>query len=174
MKESATIHDIMTRVSVRQFTDAPVSDSDIETILRAGMAAPSAMNKQPWQFYVITNDALRRKLSENFSNAVYASSAPLLIVPCADLSKTIEGEGEAYWQQDLAAATENILLAAHALGLGAVWCGIYPISERVARIRPILDLPDTLIPFGIICIGHTESAPAPKDKWNPEALHFIR
>ena len=91
---------------------------------------------------------------------------------CGDVTSTFEGEGSEYWVQDVSAATENLLLAAHASGLGAVWCGIYPISERVEKFSSHLSLPDNIIPMACVCIGYPAAETTPKDKWNPEYVHF--
>lgn len=165
---------IMSRVSVRQFTDKPVTKEETEILLRAAMSAPSAMNKQPWEFYIATEESLRKKLSEAFPNATYASHSPLVIIPCGNTDKTIEGEGEPYWIQDLSAAVENILIAAEAIGLGAVWCGIHPIDEREKKLKDMLGFPENIKPLAILCIGHSSVKPKPKDKWNPEAIHYLK
>ena len=132
------VENIMTRTSIRNYTDQKVSADTIETLLRAGMAA----------------------------------KAPLAIVVCGDMKKTLEGGGRAFWIQDCSAATENILLAAHALGLGAVWTGTYPNDERVAAVADVLKLPETIIPLCTIVIGYPSEQPQPKDKWNPENVSY--
>ena len=168
----AVIDNIMTRTSVRDYQDKAVDDQIIEKILRAGMAAPSAMNKQPWSFIVIKDKSLLQKLGENLSNASMTGKAPFAVVVCGDLSKTQEGEGASSWIQDGSAASENILLAAHALDLGAVWTGIYPKAARIDIIREMLNLPDNLIPLSLIPIGYPAETPMPKNKWKPENIHY--
>lgn len=162
---------IMTRTSVREFTDRQVPDSVVETLLKAGMAAPTAMNKQPWQFVVVTDQATREAIA-GADQYIRAKEAPLVIVACGDMSKEDEGEGRDFWVQDVSAATENILLAAHAQGLGAVWCGVYPIKDREKAIGKILGLPKDIIPLSAICIGYPAHDHQPKDKWNPKAVHY--
>ena len=168
---NAAIENIMTRASVRQFTDRAIAPDTLETIVKAGMAAPTAKNKQPWEFVVVTDRAVLDSIEavHPYSNLKTATAA---VIVCGNMQKAIEGEGQSYWVQDCSAATENILLAAHALGLGAVWCGVYPIQERVAPLKDVLGLPSYVIPLNVITMGYPGAAPQPKDKWNPENLHF--
>lgn len=167
----AVIENIMTRTSIRQFTSQPISKDTIETILKAGMAAPSAMNKQPWAFVVVTEREMLDSLMavHPYSNLKTATAA---IIVCGDMEKTIEADGREYWVQDCSAVSENILLAAHGLGLGAVWCGVYPVKERVKDVSSVLELPSTIIPLDIITMGYPADNPAPKDKWNPSLIHY--
>lgn len=167
---NAALDCIMTRTSVREFTDKQVPDSIVEKLLRAGMSAPTAMNKQPWQFIVVTNQATREAIAQT-DKYIRAKEAPLVIIACGDLSKESPGEGRDFWIQDVSAATENILLAAHAQGLGAVWCGLYPIKDRVEAISGLLNLPGHIIPLSAICIGYPSGENQPKDKWDPAAVH---
>lgn len=162
---------IMTRTSIRHYTDQPVEDEKIETMLRAAMAAPTAGNKQPWRFIVIDDKSTLGRISEMFPSMKMAVKAPLAIVVCGDTTATFKGEGVDYWIQDCSAATENLLLAAHDQGLGAVWCGIYPISERVAKLSELLQLPDSILPLNVIPVGYPAESPQPKDKWKPENIH---
>lgn len=168
--ENEAIKNIMTRTSVRQFTDQPVSAADIETLLRAGMAAPTAVNKQPWHFVAVTDKAKLKELSGGRGRML--EQCALAIVVCGDMTKALPGKGQAYWIQDCSAATENILLAAHALGLGAVWTGVYPMDERVASVSAAVKLPETIVPLCVIVIGHPAEQPAPKDKWKPENVSY--
>lgn len=172
--ENATIHDIMTRSSVRSYTDRPVDEATLDTILRCAMAAPTAVNKQPWRFVVINERAMLDTISVRFKSMGMAAQAPVAVVLCGDMESALEGEGREYWVQDVSAATENLLLAAHALGLGAVWCGIYPISERVKEFSEMLELPENIIPMACVCIGYPSGDPTPKDKWKPENIHYNR
>ena len=164
------IKNIMTRTSIRKYTDQPVSKNDIETLLRAGMAAPTAVNRQPWHFVVVTDKAKLKELSGGRGGML--EQCALAIVVCGNMEKTIKGKGQEFWIQDCSAATENILLAANALGLGAVWTGGYPMEERVASISKALKLPETIIPLCTIVIGHPAESPTPKDKWKPENVSY--
>ncbi|MCQ7926429.1 nitroreductase family protein [Salmonella enterica] len=168
---TGAIENIMTRVSVRKFKPAKLSDSQIETLLRAGMAAPSAVNKQPWEFVVVDDRALLDSLQAAAQNIRISNGCQQVIVVCGNEQKALEGEGRAYWIQDCSAATQNILLAAHATGLGAVWCGIAPIKERMAKVGDILSLPSYVKPLCVICVGEPDETPEVKDKWKPENVH---
>lgn len=168
----SVMENILTRTSIRDYTDQPVEDEKIEQMLRAAMAAPTAGNKQPWRFIVIKDKNILQSISENFKNIKMAATAPLAVVVCGDLKATFPGEGVEYWVQDASAATENLLLAAHSLGLGAVWCGIYPVQDRVSLLKEMLDIPDDIVPLNVIPIGYPAEDPAPKDKWKPEAIHY--
>lgn len=165
------IENIMTRASVRQFTDRAISKDTLETIVKAGMAAPSAVNKQPWEFIVVTDRPVLDSLMAHHPHA-NLQTATAAIVVCGNMEKAMEGEGQAYWIQDCSAATENVLLAAHSLGLGAVWCGVYPMQDRVVPVREVLNLPSYVTPLNIISMGYPASQPEPKDKWNPEKVHY--
>lgn len=162
---------IMTRTSVRSYADRPVGKEAVETLLRAAMAAPSAVNKQPWAFVVVDDKALLSSLAEALPNTKMAAKAPLAIVVCGDMRKTLEGEAGLFWVQDCSAATENLLLAAHAQGLGAVWTGIYPNAGRADAVRSILGLPSYIVPLNVIPVGYPASENTPKDKWKPENIH---
>lgn len=168
---NASIENIMTRSSVRTYTAELVDSADVITLLKAGMAAPTAMNRQPWVFVVITDAARRAAMAAELPYCKMAATAPLLIAVCGDKAKFIEDAPE-YWVQDCSAATENILLAAHALGLGAVWTGVYPVQDRVEMVSKALGLTEGIIPLNIICIGHPDSDNPAKDKWDPAKVHY--
>lgn len=168
---NASIENIMTRSSVRTYTAELVDSADVITLLKAGMAAPTAMNRQPWVFVVITDAARRAAMAAELPYCKMAATAPLLIAVCGDKAKFIEDAPE-YWVQDCSAATENILLAAHAIGLGAVWTGVYPVQDRVEMVSKALGLPEGIIPLNIICIGHPDSDNPAKDKWEPAKVHY--
>ena len=173
---------IMTRTSIRNFTGDPVSREQLETIIKAGMAAPSAMNGQPWRFVVVTD---KDKIASVFGSGPRSrmfSTAGAVIVVCGQ-STTMRkpfGQPDApateqpnmFWYEDCSAAAENILLAAHALGLGAVWTAGYPATERINPIAEALGIPEKVIPLCIIPVGVPAESPAPKDKWKPEYIHW--
>ncbi len=169
---SSSMENILTRTSIRDYQDKPVEDEKIEQMLRAAMAAPSAGNKQPWRFIVIKDKNTLKAISENFHTMKMAAKAPLAIVVCGDLNATFPGDGVDYWVEDTSAATENLLLAAHSLGLGAVWCGIYPMKERVALLKDMLDIPDDIVPLNVVPVGYPAEDPMPKDKWKPDEIHY--
>lgn len=166
------INNIMTRTSIRQYTNEAVSKADIETMLRAGMAAPTAVNRQPWHFVVVTKREQLSALAAANRGTNMATKAPLAIVVCGNLQKAMPGTGQGFWVQDCSAATENILLAANALGLGAVWTGLYPDEEHSKAVRDVLKAPEHIVPLCTIVIGHPAENPAPKDKWKPENVSY--
>lgn len=173
-KEEIVLENIMTRTSVRSYTSQPVEQSKVETLLKAGMAAPTGGNKQPWEFVVVTDRETLDTFPTFASGAKMASKAQLAIVVCGDTSKCMPGALVEYWIQDCSAATENILLAAHAMGLGAVWCGAYPNNDqdRVGKMKELLSLPESVYALNIIVIGYPEGDSTPKDKWAPAKVHY--
>ena len=166
---------IYTRTSIRTYQpDHAVSRDTVEMLLRAAMSAPTAVNKQPWAFVVLDTREALDSLAEVLPYAKMLKHAPLAIVTCGDMNKAIEGEGRDFWIQDVSAATENLLIAAHALGLGAVWTGVYPDHERVSAVQERLGMPANIIPLSVVPVGYPEGEHQPKDKWNPDAVHFNR
>lgn len=166
------VDNIMTRTSIRDYTTQKVEKDKIETILRAGMAAPTARNCQPWSFVVIDDKEQLQKIAETMSNAKMTAKASIAIVVCGNMDKAMAGDSREYWVQDVSAVSENILLTAHAMGLGAVWTGVYPIQKRIQNISDILSLPENIIPFSVIPIGYPAESPLPKDKWKPENVKY--
>lgn len=164
---------IMTRYTVRSFAAKPISDDTVEVILKAGMSAPSAMNKQPWKFVAVQNEPLANLMDSMNYNAGKRNAA-LAIVVCGDSAKFIDGQGSDFWVQDCAAATENILLAAHALGLGAGWNGCYPALDRCEKVKNCLNLTDNLVPLSIVLVGYPEGVGEIKDKWNSDNIIMIK
>lgn len=170
--QDSVLNNIMTRTSIRAYTSQSVDNSKIEKLLRAGMAAPSAVNKQPWHFIVVTDKNTLKAIADATPNASMAATAPLAIVVCGDMNKALDGGGREFWVQDASAATENILLAAHAMGLGAVWTGTYPSQDRCAKIEKLLKMPSNIIPLNTIVIGYPAENPKPKDKWNTDNISY--
>ena len=168
----AVYDNIMSRTSVRSYTNRHVEKAKIEKMLHAGMAAPTAMNRQPWHFIVVDDRALLDAIAEATPNAGMAKKAPLAIVVCGDKNKFAEGGAREMWSQDVSAATENILLQAHAMGLGAVWTGTFPSEERVKAISTLLNMPSNLVPFCTIVVGYPDGDVTPKDKWNDENVSY--
>ena len=166
---------IATRRSIRRFDPLrAVEDEKVEKILKAAMCAPSAMDKRPWEFVVVKDKAQLQKLGERLPNSRVANGAQLAIVVCGSLDNGLPGRGKEYWIHDCSAASMNILLAAHALGLGAVWTGVYPGEDRVAAVREILSIPDGFMPLNVIPLGYAAENPSPKDKWNSAKIHIDR
>ena len=169
----AVLENIHNRKSVREYTSEPVSEEHIETMLRAAMAAPTAVNFQPWRFVVLNNKEDLNKLSEKLPYAKMLAQAPLAIVVCGE-TLWMGGNENPFWSQDCSAATQNLLLAAEALGLGAVWTAAYPDEQRCAAIKEALGMPETVEPLCVIPIGHPAGENKPKDKWKPENIHYGR
>lgn len=170
--ENQAINNIMTRVSVREFTGEKISPAQVDTLLRAAMAAPSAINKQPWAFIVVDDDAVIAKLGEALPYSRCSNHPAVAIIPCGDLNKAIPGEMANFWINDVSAATENLLLAAHAMGLGAVWTGLHPDMNRAKMVQELLGLPEHIIPLCVVPVGVPAEHPAVKDKYNPDNIHY--
>ncbi len=160
---------LLTRRSVRNFNYHPVPDEIIELMLRAAMHAPSARNRQPWQFYVITDREILRKIPDVHPFAAMTPEASLAVVVCAD--ETILPDPER-WSLDCSAATLSLQLAAHGLGLGAVWCGVYPDPDRQRELKNLLKLPDTIHPFSLVPIGYPAEPLPVIDRFLPERIHI--
>ena len=170
--ESTVMENIFTRTSIRAYQERPVEDGKVEKLLRAAMASPTAGNKQPWKFVVIKDKETLRTISDHFHTMKMAQHAPLAIVVCGDMNNTFPKDGRDYWVEDTSAATQNLLLAAHGMGLGAVWCGVYPMQERVEYLKKLLNLPENIVPLNVIPIGYPAEEVLPKDKWKPENIHY--
>jgi len=171
---------IFSRKSVRSYADQPVSDEQVETMLRAAMAAPTGMNVQPWRFVVVRDQAVKEKLAGPRGGMI--AQAPVVFVICGEttLMRKPFGQPDAEavevpngnWTQDCSAATENLLLAAEALGLGAVWTAAHPYEDRVNPIREALGLPENVTPLCVVPCGYPAGDDQPKDKWKPENIHY--
>ena len=167
----AVLENIHARKSVRQFTDEPVSQEHIETMLKAAMAAPTAVNYQPWRFVVVNERAQLDAMAEVLPFAKMLKQAPLAIVVCGETT-WFDGNENPFWQQDCSAAVQNLLLTAEALGLGAVWTGVYPDMRLAQPLAEYLGLPSDVMPLCTIPIGHHDGTTQPRDKWKPENIHY--
>jgi len=159
---------ILTRRSVRKFQDQPVPEDLIEKLLRAAMSAPSARNGQPWQFVVITDRQFLKQVPVINPYAEMAEHAPLAILICADARLD---HAPWYWPVDCAAAAENMLLAAHGLGLGAVWTGVWPREERMDGFHRLLHLPKPVTAHSLIVVGYPTEQLSPEDRYHQERVH---
>lgn len=159
---------LLTRRAVREFTSEPVTDEQLHAILNAAMHAPSACNQQPWHFVVVDSRERLNAIAGVHPYAQMLLQAPLAVVVCADVTlETCHG----HWVSDCSAAMENLLLAAHAVGLGSVWVAIHPSEQRIADIRSLLGLPSFVAPLCLAAVGHP-AGPLPKvDRFNPERIH---
>lgn len=160
---------ILSRQSIRKYKkDMIVKKEDILDVLRAAMQAPSAGNEQPWQFIVIDDKNIINDLEKTQPYAPFLKDINTVILVCGD--KSLERFKD-FWIIDCSAATENLLLAAHSKGLGAIWIGVYPIMERVEPTRKICKLPDSLIPVSLIPLGYPDETPDHILRFNEERIH---
>lgn len=159
---------IESRRSIRKFTDEAVSEEDVRSCLKSAMEAPSARNEQPWQFLLL-RDAVQRELASKASPYTgMAKAAPLVIIVCGDLRLE---KAPGFWPQDCAAATQNLLLAARGKNLGTVWCGIHPVQEREEYLKKSFALPKEVIPFALVCMGHTKESFHTQDRFRADRIH---
>ena len=166
-----TIKAIMERRSIRRFEERGIEEAKIETLLRAAMQAPSGHNRQPWHFIVVTDRKLLSAIPEFHPYAKMLHQAPAAIAVCGD---TRIEESLEYINTDCSAATENLLLAVHELGLGAVWLGIYPREERVEGLRRLLGLPGNIIPIALVAMGYAAEKREPEDRYQQQRVHRNR
>ena len=161
---------ILTRRSIRRYTEKPVSDEVLKELLEAAMCAPSAGNQQPWCFIVINDRKLLDEIPKLHPYARMLKEAPVAILVCCDSDLQL---GD-YGVQDCSAATQNILLAAQAKGLGAVWLGVYPLGQRVTAIQKLLNLPENITPISLISIGYPAEQKPPPDRYRADRVHYNR
>lgn len=159
---------ILTRRSVRQYTSHLVPKKVVKRLLSAAMQAPSAGNQQPWHFIVVTRREQLNAMAEVLPKGKMLAQAPLGIMVCAD---TTDLKHQDYWVQDCAAATQNLLLAAHASGLGAVWLGVYPREDRVQNLTQLFQLPDYVVPFCAVALGYPAIKVEPQNRYQEERVH---
>lgn len=172
-KKAVVLENIFTRKSVRSYTDQPVSREQLDTLVRAAMAAPSGRDMRPWKFVVVDDAAVMDSLSRQLPYAKMLQEAAAAIVVCGDMSIVDKsGNPSVNWQFDCSAATQNLLLAAEAMGLGAVWTGVHPYEDRLAAVKRALILPEHIIPLNVIPIGYPKGEALPKDKYAAENIHY--
>lgn len=162
---------IFNRRSIRKYLPKPVASSLIEDVLKAGMNAPSAGDEQPWHFIIIDKHDLLQKISEIHPYAKMLKDAPVAVLVCGDLSAL---KFKDLWVQDCSAASENMLLAAHDLGLGAVWIGVYPVENLVKEVRNILNIPLDIIPFSILGMGYPAEEKTGRLRYDKSKVHNNR
>lgn len=162
---------ILSRRSIRKYTNEDVSDETVKELLEAAMSAPSAGNEQPWHFVVIRDRKILNEIPNIHPYSGMLREAPLAILVCGDESLQ---KYKGYWVQDCSAATENLLIAINAKGLGGVWLGVYPVEDRVNGIRKLLDMPNNVIPFSLISIGHPAEQKPPANRYNSSRIHYDR
>jgi nitroreductase len=160
---------LFTRRSIRKYNYAEIPKDKINEILKAAMFAPSAMNYQPWQFILVDDrDILKKINTATPAHADMLLEASIAVIVCGDLNldKNID-----YIVQNCSAATQNIMLAAHGMGYGSVWVGAYPVKETIEGLRKIFNLPESIIPVSIVAIGYPDEKPEPGDRFKPERIH---
>ncbi len=162
--------EIFERVSIRKYADKPVEPEKIERILRAAMAAPSAGDQQPWEFYVVTDREMIEALAKVHRYSGCAKNASIVLVPCY---RTEGLWAPQYAQIDMAIATENLLLAITSEGLGGVWLGIAPEAERMERVEQVLGIPPTLHAFALVPLGYPAESRTQEDRFDPERIHYL-
>ena len=181
--QKSALEVIKARTSIRSFTGEKLSEEQINTLLDAAMAAPTDANVQPWRFIVITDDEVKAGLYSGEVHKKMVTTAGAVIVVCGETTrlrrpKDADEDAEPvpvpnkYWFEDCSAATENLLLAATALDLGAVWLSCYPTERIVERIRAYLGIPASVTPLAIVPVGYPAENPEPKNKWKPENIHY--
>lgn len=163
---------IHSRKSVRRYADKSVEREQLEELLKSGMAAPSAGNRQPWAFIVLTQREKLVAISQKLPYGKILANAGAAIVVCGVLSKALPKDERDFWVQDCSAVSQNILLTAEAMGLGGTWLGVYPMSDRVKNIQSLLTMPEDIIPLNIISLGYPSGAEKPKMKFNPANIHW--
>jgi len=160
---------ILTRRSIRNYIDGEINQDQIKQMLLAAMSAPSAGDQQPWQFIVINEAEKLQAIADLLQYGKMVARAAIAIVVCGDLN---EEENVGYWVQDCSAATQNLLLAAHALGLGAVWLGVHPRQEREEHIRRLVNLPEHVIPLCVVSIGYPAKEGKALDRYREGRVHY--
>jgi nitroreductase len=162
---------ILERRSIRKYSDKPVTADELKRLLEAAMAAPSAHNRQPWHFIVVRDRATLLEIPKFHNYSKMLEQAPLAIIVCGDLELE---EGTGFWIQDCSAASQNILLAAKATGLGAVWLGAYPNGGLVKGVRELLRIPEKITPLCIIAVGHPLEDKPPGNRYREDRVHLNR
>lgn len=160
---------IYKRRSIRRYDNRPVAPELVNELLRAAMSAPSAGNEQPWQFVVITNRNILDRIPNIHPYAGMAKEAQVAILVCGDLDRE---KHQGFWVQDCSAATENLLIAAAGLGLGAVWCGVHPRQDREKGFRSLLGIPQRIVPFALIPIGWPAEEKGSADRHDSSRVHY--
>lgn len=169
--ESKAIDAILTRRSIRKFTDKALNKATLDLLLKAAMSAPSAHNQQPWEFIVIDDRKMLDAVPSFHPYSKMLLKAPAAIFVCG---KTGGLAAEVFWPQDCAAATQNILVAANALGIGSVWLGVYPHEELIGRSRELFGIPGEVTPFALIALGYPAEDKGPSNRFDPERIHQNR
>ena len=167
LKNNSVVDNKKKKKSVRKYSDKKVEQEKIDIILKCAMAAPSAMNKQPWELVIVNDKEILEQVASIVPNASYCRTCQLAMIVCGNRSIS-----EKFWLQDCCAVTENILLAVESLKLGAVWCAVFPDDNKVQQIQKLFKLPEDVIPLNVIPIGYPLSKENPKDKYSSKKIHL--
>lgn len=162
-----TIKAIMTRRSIRTWTDEPVTAQEREILMKAAMNAPSAADARPWQFVTMDEPSVIKRFTEMGGTEMLAESTFMVLV-CGNAGKEIY---PGFWPQDCSCAAQNIQLAAHDIGIGCVWIAIYPLEDRVGLCRRILDIPESITPFALLALGVPNEVVPPEERYDEALLH---
>lgn len=168
MKEA--MEAILSRRSVRKYTNKEVTDEVVQQLLKAAMSAPSAHNQQPWHFVVIKDKEILNKIPKFHPFSKMLSEASLAILVCGSMN--LHEKSKPFWVQDCSAALQNILIAANAFDLGAVWLGVYPVDFLIDAIRKLTNLPENIMPFGMVSLGYPAEEKSPADRFDESRIHI--
>ena len=163
---------IFSRKSVRSYTGELVPKEKLDILLKAAMAAPSGRNQQPWAFIAISDQVILEKLAKGLPYAKMLPEAGTAIIVCGYSAPHERSDSKDLWEQDCAAATQNILLGAEAMNLGAVWTAVHPYPDRQEHVRKVLNIPSEIFPFCVIPVGYPIGEEIPKNKFDPVKIHW--
>ena len=164
-----TLTALCSRRSIRLYKDKPVARETVDEVLKAAMSAPSAGNERPWHFILLTDRAILNEIPKFHPYSAMLKHVSIAILVCGDITRE---KHKGYWVLDCSAATENILLAAHAKGLGAVWCGVYPTEDRVENMKKLLGLPEQIVPFSLVPLGFPDETKYAEDRFDSSRVHL--
>jgi nitroreductase len=162
---------LLKRRSCRKYLDKKVEKELVKELMEAAMSGPSACNKKPWKFYVVTNEEKLESLRH--AGRAFNYNSPMNIIVCGDLNNKLTDKIEDYWIQDCSSAIENILLMATSLGLGTCWCGVFPIDERVEKVREILNIDKSLMPLGLIHVGYPDCEMEERTQFDDNNIYYV-
>ena len=165
-----TMECIYKRRSIRKYCDRPIDDEILLTLIKAATAAPTACNSRPWEYIIITDKEVKSEIKKKMYFAQY--EAPAMIVACGNMKLAMSGPVKNYWIQDCSAAIENILLAATSMGLGSLWVGLYPVESSIRPLYKILDLPEEVIPLGIVYLGYPAEEKEPRTQFDEKHVYW--
>ena len=163
---NTVLENILSRKSVRDFIGKKVENEKITILLKAGMAAPSGRDLRPWELIVIQNRSTLDSMAAELPYAKMLNKAPMAIIVCGDSIRS------SYWYLDCSAVSENILLAAESIGLGAVWTAAYPYEDRISTVRKYTNIPENIIPLCVIPVGYPNGTQSPKNKFDEKKIHY--